>query len=291
MAVTPLPSDALASCLGVLLRTTVGGLRQATGLAVAFGGAIVQDGHDVRLTAMAGTRTDALRGLLIRTGHGLGGRVLLTTRPGSVADYAADARISHEYDRPVRAEGLRAVVAVPVRLGESVCGLLYGGIREPLPLGARVVDAMARAAARMEVELAVRAEVERRLAALETEAITRAARESAAGPGWEQLREARAELRSIAQEVTDPGLRDRLRGVCDRLVASPGAAAPPNPLSPRELDVLALIAVGCGNAEAGRRLGLRPETIKSYLRSAMRKLGTHTRTETVVSARRAGFLA
>jgi DNA-binding CsgD family transcriptional regulator len=33
-----------------------------------------------------------------------------------------------------------------------------------------------------------------------------------------------------------------------------------------------------------------PETVKSYLRNAMRKLGTHTRMETVAAARRAGFL-
>lgn len=57
-----------------------------------------------------------------------------------------------------------------------------------------------------------------------------------------------------------------------------------------KLDVLVLVAVGCGNAEVGRRLGLLPETVKSYLRNAMTKLGTHTRMETVVAARRGGFL-
>ena len=78
--------------------------------------------------------------------------------------------------------------------------------------------------------------------------------------------------------------------VCDRLTRPHGRPAPDNPLSPRELDVLALVAVGCGNAEVGRRLGLLPETVKSYLRSAMSKLGTHSRMETVVAARRGGFL-
>jgi hypothetical protein len=62
-------------------------------------------GRDVRLTAFTGTRTDALHGLLIRAGNGLCGRVLLTARPGSVDDYAADSRISHEYDKPVTTEG------------------------------------------------------------------------------------------------------------------------------------------------------------------------------------------
>ncbi|WP_432196152.1 response regulator transcription factor [Streptomyces sp. bgisy027] len=46
----------------------------------------------------------------------------------------------------------------------------------------------------------------------------------------------------------------------------------------------------CNNAEVGRRLSLLPETVKSYLRSAMRKLGAGTRFEAVVAARRQGLL-
>ncbi|WP_262281805.1 response regulator transcription factor [Micromonospora sp. MA102] len=61
-------------------------------------------------------------------------------------------------------------------------------------------------------------------------------------------------------------------------------------LSPRETDVLACVALGCTNADVAGQLGLRPETVKSYLRSAMRKLGAHTRLEVVVAARRAGLL-
>jgi DNA-binding CsgD family transcriptional regulator len=50
------------------------------------------------------------------------------------------------------------------------------------------------------------------------------------------------------------------------------------------------VASGATNAAAADRLRLRPETVKSYLRSAMRKLGAHTRLEAVVAARRAGLL-
>jgi DNA-binding CsgD family transcriptional regulator len=69
----------------------------------------------------------------------------------------------------------------------------------------------------------------------------------------------------------------------------PVAAARPA-LTPREVDVLSYVAIGCTNAEAAGRLGLLPETVKSYLRSAMRKLDAHTRLEAVASARRAGLL-
>lgn len=274
----------------MLFRTAVFQLRQATRLPVAFGGAVPSASRDVRLTAFAGTRTDALHGLLIRTGTGLGGRVLLTARPGSVNDYAADSRITHEYDKPVTVEGLRAIAAVPVVMGESVFGLLYGGVREPVALGDRILDVMSLVATRVGIELTVRAEVERRLVELETAAIIQTAREAPTGPEWDDVREAHAELRSIAQEIADSALRRRLEVVCERLTGSGRRAGRANPLSPREMDVLALVAVGCANAEIGRRLGLLPETVKSYLRNTMRKLGTHTRTETVAAARRAGLL-
>lgn len=275
---------------GAVLHAALSRIRRMTGLPVTFGGAVSGRGQSVRLTELAGTRTSALRGLVITAGNGLGGRVLVSARLGSVDDYAADSQISHEYDKPVTAEGLRAIAAVPVVSGGSVAGILYGGIREPLALGNRVLDAMSQVAAWAGIELAVASEVERRLAALETTAITRAAREAHAAPEWEQVRQAHAELRSIARQITDPVLRQRLETVCSRLTRPHDRPAPGNPLSPRELDVLALVAVGCGNAEVGRRLGLLPETVKSYLRNATSKLGTHSRMETVIAARRGGFL-
>src|SRR4051794_21750179 len=237
MAVTHLPAGIAAQERRELLRAALGRMRHVTGLPVTFGGEVSAGGRGVRLTEFAGTRTDALSGLVINTGNGLGGRVLAAARPGSVDDYAADSRISHEYDKPVTVEGLRAIGAVPVVVNESVVGVLYGGIRKPLPLGARVLDAMNHIAARLGAELTVRSEVERRMAEL----ITKATREAPTMPGWEELREARAELRSIAEEITDPALRQRLQAICHRLTPS-GRSPSANPLSARELDVLALIA-------------------------------------------------
>lgn len=286
MAVTHLPAGIAAHERRELLRAALGRMRRVTGLPVAFGGEVSAGGRGVRLTEFAGTRTDVLSGLVINAGNGLGGRVLVAARPGSVDDYAADSRISHEYDKPVTIEGLRAIGAVPVVVSESVVGVLYGGLREPLSLGGRVLEAMNQVAVRLGVELTVRSEVERRVAEL----ITKTTRDAPAVPGWEELREACAELLLIAEEITNPALRSRLEAICHRLTPSCDRSPSPNPLSPRELEVLALIAEGCGNAEVGRRLGLGLETVKSYLSNAMRKLGTHSRTESVVVARRAGFL-
>ena len=109
------------------------------------------------------------------------------------------------------------------------------------------------------------------------------------------MREAHAELRALAARIPDPHLRQELLAACARLATAgaPGHARPPGrspALTPRELDVLCAIASGATNSAAATRLRLRPETVKSYLRSAMRKLGAHTRLEAVVAARRAGLL-
>jgi DNA-binding CsgD family transcriptional regulator len=105
---------------------------------------------------------------------------------------------------------------------------------------------------------------------------------------WEQVREAHAALRALAPRIPDPELRAELLDACGLLTAE--AALGDVGLAPRELDVLACVAAGATNAVAAERLGLRPETVKGYLRSAMRKLGAHTRGEAVVAARRAGVL-
>ncbi len=54
--------------------------------------------------------------------------------------------------------------------------------------------------------------------------------------------------------------------------------------------MLACVAAGATNGAAAGGLGLTAETVKAYLRSAMRKLGARTRGEAVVAARRAGWL-
>jgi LuxR family transcriptional regulator, regulator of acetate metabolism len=266
------------------LPAALGRVRRSTGLPVAFGGQVGTRRH-LRLTDFAGTATLALHGLLVGAGNGLGGRVVATARPGRVEDYAADPRISHEYDAPVCAEGLRGIAAVPVTVGGDVVAVLYAGTREPIAVGVRALDSITQIALTLSTEITVRREVARRVADVETAA----ARGRTGAREWEEVRLAHADLRTLAAETTDPALRSRLERIAGRLtgVHDPGRA---NPLSPRELDVLAMVAVGCGNAEAARRLGLLPETVKSYLRNAMRKLGTHGRMETVVTARRLGFL-
>ncbi|MFF5971896.1 helix-turn-helix domain-containing protein [Streptomyces sp. NPDC012769] len=62
---------------------------------------------------------------------GLGGLVHILGAPVWTEDYLADERFAHTpaVDAVIRDEGLRAVVVVPLRAGDTVLGLLYGADR------------------------------------------------------------------------------------------------------------------------------------------------------------------
>ncbi|MDX3850795.1 helix-turn-helix transcriptional regulator [Streptomyces sp. AK02-01A] len=270
----------------VEIRAALLRLRRTTGLPVAFGG-LLHDAGQLRIAELNGASTGALRGLAISSGNGLGGKSIALSRPCAVTDYRVARHISHEYDAAVAAEGLRSVLAVPVVVRRAVRGVLYGALRSALPIGGRTFDAAVAAARDVERALVVRDEVQRLLTLC---------REPSAGPGaWEEVRAAHSELRALAPRIVDPALRDELPAVCGRpsgaaIPAGPPPRESPVTLAPREVDVLACVASGSTNATAAELLGLRPETVKGYLRSAMRKLGTHTRLDAVVAARRAGLL-
>lgn len=263
-------------------------LRDRSGLPVIFGGQVL-DGN-LTLAQFLGVRTSGLRGLRVAPGTGLGGRVLAAARPMTLNDYGTAGSITHDYDTPVLAEGIRAVTAVPVTVQGAVRGVLYAADRGPDPLGGRAQSLLADTAHRLAAELSVRDEVDRRLRL--TRALPAGSGDPLAPRLTEELRTLHAELRSIAQDVADPALRTRLQSAAGRLTAlsSPQEPPPPDLLTPRELDVLSQVALGCTNAEAAARLSLLPETVKAYLRSAMRKLDARTRHEAVVSARRRGLL-
>ncbi|WP_406103262.1 LuxR C-terminal-related transcriptional regulator [Streptomyces sp. NBC_01003] len=296
----------------VEMRAALVRLRRGTGLPVAFGGlmtggTVTGGTGSVRIGELSGAVTGALRGLAIATGNGLGGKALALSRPCAVTDYPVSRHISHEYDAAVAAEGLLSVLAVPVVVRRRVRGVLYGALRTAQPLGDRTLGEAVAAARDVEQALVIRDEARALLAAVGgarasgagtggvagsvAGALAGSAAAAAGSAAWEEVREAHGALRALAPRVVDPALREELLTVCGRLAS---ATAPPRVrdvgLTPREVDVLACVATGATNAATAERLGLRPETVKGYLRSAMRKLGAHTRLEAVVAARRAGLL-
>lgn len=273
------------------IRSALVRLRRTTGLPVAFGGLVESGRRQVRISELSGTATTALSALAVTAGNGLGGRAVALSRPCAVTDYSVSRQISHEYDLPVAAEGLRSVLAVPVVVRRRVRGVLYGALRSAQPLGDRTLGAAVAAARDAEQALVLRDEADELLAAASPpSARPPAAHDPAGGAAWEQVREAHAALRALAPRIADPALRDELLRACGLLAAGDDGPAPGPRLAPREVDVLACVAAGATNGAAAERLGVGPETVKSYLRSAMRKLGARTRTEAVAAARRTGWL-
>ena len=70
------------------------------------------------------------------------------------------------------------------------------------------------------------------------------------------------------------------RGVVDPRLAAPA----PTDITPREHDVLRLVARGMTSAQIAAELHLTVNTVRSYVQSILTKLGAHTRIEALAEA-------
>jgi DNA-binding CsgD family transcriptional regulator len=112
----------------------------------------------------------------------------------------------------------------------------------------------------------------------------------------------------IAIDVREPALSDRLAALVAAVpgvrLAAPGEAADvvlvgadtsahgdsDAGLTPRELQVLALLAEGASNKEIARRLGISVHTAKFHVGSVLDKLDATGRTDAVAHAARLGVI-
>jgi two-component system nitrate/nitrite response regulator NarL len=69
-----------------------------------------------------------------------------------------------------------------------------------------------------------------------------------------------------------------------------GATAPPEQLTAREAQILALLAEGLVNKQIAARLGISRHTVKTHLAALFHKLGVSTRAEAVAAGARAGVI-
>jgi DNA-binding NarL/FixJ family response regulator len=76
----------------------------------------------------------------------------------------------------------------------------------------------------------------------------------------------------------------------DVLASKPSTPADGSVLSPRETEVLRMLADGLGNKEIARVLSLSDHTIKFHIASIFTKLGVGTRTEAVTEGLRRGMI-
>jgi two-component system response regulator DesR len=78
--------------------------------------------------------------------------------------------------------------------------------------------------------------------------------------------------------------------VVDPALAMAALSAGPNPLTPRECDVLRSAADGATVADIAAELHLSESTVRNYLSSVIGKTGTRNRTEALREARHQGWL-
>jgi DNA-binding NarL/FixJ family response regulator len=100
------------------------------------------------------------------------------------------------------------------------------------------------------------------------------------------------EVATLAEARAAQGGAD-LEGLADAVIVAPdrSAADPlPEPLTPRELDVLGLMAEGLPNKAIAARLGISDQTVKFHVASITGKLSAANRTEAVRIALRRGLL-
>lgn len=113
---------------------------------------------------------------------------------------------------------------------------------------------------------------------------------------------------AIAVEIDDPALADRLAsllgGVAGLQLVAPGQPAnvaivsreapaandSAGELTPRERDVLALMAEGASNKAIARQLGISVHTAKFHVGSILDKLDATGRTDAVAHAARRGVI-
>jgi DNA-binding NarL/FixJ family response regulator len=101
--------------------------------------------------------------------------------------------------------------------------------------------------------------------------------------GQDPLVEAVSARPALAQRVAD----------AYRELAVSGAvrARPASPLSPRQLDIIRLVAKGMSNEEIARALEISQQTVKNHMTAAMRSLGVRRRGQAVVAATKAGWVS
>lgn len=281
---TPGPED------GTQLTRTLADFRAAGRSDVTFGGPVSPNAQTLEITSLNSTNTRALQGLRVRTGQGLGGKALAVGRPVSVLSYPNARGITRHYDTHVQREQLETMTAIPIMVDATPRMVVYLGHRNQVALGDVWYDSLRPLVRRLERDIGVHDEVNRRLRSLPH--VTHPA--PTAPLNEAELHDISEELASLAALVLDPALRTRLETVQNRLRTSTktGRSTPAHvKLTARELEVLHQVALGLSNREVAIALGLVENTVKSYLKSATRKLSASNRVHAVRLAREAGLVS
>lgn len=94
----------------------------------------------------------------------------------------------------------------------------------------------------------------------------------------------------ISKSANSDALRQAVtRVLLGETLPAPQASDKPQ-LTPRQLEILQLLAEGLPNKSISRQLGVSEDTVKTHLKSLFQELAVHTRTACVSAARQRGWL-
>jgi DNA-binding CsgD family transcriptional regulator len=101
----------------------------------------------------------------------------------------------------------------------------------------------------------------------------------------------------VRAEISSVGIRDgqRIVGVFG-LVEIDDEAPPPRStdgdvsLTPRQAQVLHLLARGCSTEQMAEQLGVAEDTVRNHIRGILHRLGVHSRLEAVIAAHDRGLV-
>ena len=201
-------------------------------------------------------------------------------------------------DYPVMRAGLRAVVEASGELeviGQAGTGDALARVAELRP-DVALLDAVDDEQETVELVYRLSAELpEVGVVVLSRDPSDVRARQALqAGARGYLLRDVSAEEVSAALLAADQGLTVLHPAVAEAVFGRPQPHLPAGaaePLTPRELEVLALLAQGLPSKTIANRLHISEHTVKFHVGSILGKLGAASRTEAVTLAIRRGLIA
>jgi signal transduction histidine kinase len=159
LGLLPPPPDPLleldqeyASILGLLdaptaIQRLVVHVPELAGVETAFTGEV--DGHGLMVLRRPVNLSDRVDGLAAPMEASLGGQAFVTRRTLWTSDYRSAPGITPRFKTQAMAEGLVAIIAVPMIHDGKVLGVLYGGNRQQTEFADRTIQALESVAARM----------------------------------------------------------------------------------------------------------------------------------------------
>jgi len=256
-------------------------LSTRSGLEMVFVARRLPSHAAVQVTWTYGARTGTMSNLVVHCGAGLGGKALLLNRPLAVSSYKIADGITHDYDAQVLGEGLETLAAFPPVLSGSPDIMIYLGNRSRVSLGERWYEQLRPWVQNLVHTVASPNRPSDRQTTPKTTVSDR------------ELTFLLHEIEEIVAEMDSSRLSMRLMQVHARLDRALPNPSPMNPvdLTRREIDVLRKAALGLTNSAIGEKLGLRENSVKTYLRTAMRKLSVTNRVQAIIAAQALGLIS